>query len=154
MRESARRLDHDRVEIAGSRVAVTTAEQASAKERHVGREDFAAAVGDEDVVLDPDAAEVEHSVDTIPVDRPPVLSAPFLVLQQSRNEVDPGLDREAVTGFERQVDTQLREARSRAGAPAQHLAGIANSETDHVADPVRKEERHRAGFDEGVRNAP
>jgi hypothetical protein len=53
----------------------------SAKERHVGSQDLEAVVGDEDVVLDPDAAEVEHPVDTVPVDCVHVLSAAFLVLQ-------------------------------------------------------------------------
>jgi hypothetical protein len=51
-----------------SLMAIWAGHEQILKEGHVGGQDLAAVVGDEHVVLDPDAAEVEHPVDTVPVD--------------------------------------------------------------------------------------
>ena len=62
----------------------------------------------------------------------------------------PGLDGEDVAGMSGEVDAQARELVLGRLAPAQDLAGVADAETDHVADAVREEERLRAALDQAL----
>src|SRR5687767_13857302 len=123
------------------------------KQRHVCRQQLVAVIGDQDVVLDADAAEAEHGLGALPVDGITVSLAQLGVVQELRHEVDPGLDREDVAGHERQVDAQAREFVLRRLAPTQNLARVANSEADHVADAVREEQRLGAALDQALRFA-
>src|SRR5829696_2558848 len=90
-------------------------------------------------------AEADQRVGAVPVDGVAVALAPLRVLQQSRDEVDAGLDGDREAGLQREVDAQPREVVGDL-APGQRAAGVADAEADQVPEPVREEERDRTGL--------
>src|SRR5947209_364298 len=68
----------------------------------------------------------------------------------SRHEIDAWLDRDHVPGHERRVDTKWWLARHRSIPPRQDLAGIADSEADHMANAVREKQLDGPALDESV----
>ena len=91
-----------------------------------------------------DAAEAEQLVDPVPVHVGPLAGA----CQEGGHEVDPWLDCPHVAGLERDVAAEAWEAGRRLSQLVGCHAGVAYSQSDHVAHAVGEEEGDRSALEQ------
>src|SRR5689334_20167098 len=80
--------------------------------RDRGGEDFGRAFGDENVVLDANAAELQVLIHPGPIDLAGKTGAPVGRIEERGDEIQAGFDRDDVTGPKWQVNPQRTEAGS------------------------------------------
>ena len=89
-----------------------------------------------------------------PVDAVVVGRAAHRVLEERRDKIEAGLNRDDVAGLERQIHAQRAERRPGIfGATGEEAAAVAHAEADHVPEAVGEKKRVSFLFDERSRRA-